>query len=189
MDHWTGEHRRLRDQWLVLRCQSGDASAFEELVREMERPLLYFAAKIVQDEATALDVLQEVWLRVFKGIRKLHDPGALRTWLYQLVRGMAIDRIRHDSSRQRAEQGKAGQFPEWIEEEEEPFEEADAAALHAALDRLSVEHREVLVLHFLEELSVAEIAAVVDCPEGTVKSRMHHARRLLKEQLMRTQAR
>ena len=61
----------------------------------------------------------------------------------------------------------------------------DAAAVHRALDQIDLRLREVLVLHFLEDFSVAEIAAVVGCPEGTVKSRIHHAKRALKEILLR----
>ena len=167
---------------MALRCQSGEPGAFEDLVAEMERPLLYYAAKLLGNEERALDALQDVWMRVFRGIRKLQDAGAVRPWLYRITYGMAIDRIRKDSSRRHAEEGAAEGF---AENAELSFDGADAAAVHAALDALDLAHREVLVLHFLEDFSVAEIAGVIGCPEGTVKSRIHHAKKAMKGILQR----
>lgn len=173
---------RTQDEWLALRCQSGEPDAFEDLVHVMERPLLYYAAKLLGDEERAVDALQDVWVRVFRGMRKLKDPGSLRSWLYRITYGVSIDRIRRDISRARAEVANSEQF---VEAADVSFDEEDAAAVHAALDQLDLRHREVLVLHFLEDFSVAEIAAVVGCPEGTVKSRMYHAKKAMKELLLR----
>ena len=156
-----------RDDWIVLRCQSGEAQAFADLVRTFERPLLYYATKLLADETAALDVLQEVWLKAFGGIRRLAHPRALQAWLYRLAHGLSVDRLRRDRSVRRAEQVRADQVPEAIEEDpDDPFD-ADAPTLHRLLDLLPVHHREVLVLHFLEDLSVAEVAEVVGCPPGT----------------------
>ncbi len=165
-------------EWLALRCQSGEKGAFNDLIAVMERPLLYYAMTLTGDQDSALDVLQDVWTRVLRGIRKLKDPGALRPWLYSIVHGLAVDRIRKNSSREQAEKV---QLEEFQEAEEPSFAEEDAAAVHAALNRIGLLHREVLVLHFLEDLSLAEIAAVVGCSEGTVKSRIHYAKRAMKE--------
>src|SRR6516164_9210230 len=94
---------RARDEWIALRCQSGEPDAFEDLVAEMERPLLYYASKLLGREERALDALQDVWMRVFRGIHRLKDPGSLRPWLYRVTYGLVIDRIRQDGSRRRAE--------------------------------------------------------------------------------------
>jgi RNA polymerase sigma-70 factor (ECF subfamily) len=163
---------RVRDEWLALRCQSGEPDAFEDLVRERERPLRYYATKLLRNEERAVDVLQEVWIRAFRGIRKLKDPASLRPWLYRMTLGLSMDRIRRDVSRTRAEQSQ--EFEEVIEVS---FGREDAAAIHQALDELDLIHREVLVLHFMEDFSVAETAAAIGCPEGTVKSRIYHAQR------------
>jgi RNA polymerase sigma-70 factor (ECF subfamily) len=173
---------REQDEWLALRCQSGEPEAFEDLVDTMERPLLYYAAKLLGNEQRAADALQDVWIRAFRGIRKLKDPGSLRPWLYRITYGIAIDRIRHDSSRARAEEIHFEQFQETADV---TFDDEDVAAVHRALDELDLRHREVLVLHFLEDFPVAEIAAVVGCPEGTVKSRIYHAKKAMKELLRR----
>jgi len=169
---------RIQYEWLALRCQSGEAGAFEDLIEVMERPLLYYAASLTGDSDSALDVLQEVWIRVFRGIRKLKDPGSLRSWLYSITHGIAVDRIRKNYSREQAEKV---QFEEFQEAEEPSFAAEDAAAIHQALSEIGLKHREVLVLHFLEDLSMAEIAEVVGCSEGTVKSRIHYAKRAMKE--------
>ena len=175
--HMDGEDR-IRYEWLALRCQSGEAKAFEDLIAVMERPLLYYATSLTGNPDSALDVLQEVWIKAFRGIRKLRDPGSLRSWLYSITHGIAVDRIRKNYSR---EQTEKVQFEEFEEAAEPSFVAEDAAAIHSALSRIGIKHREVLVLHFLEDLSLAEIATVVGCSEGTVKSRIHYAKRAMKD--------
>jgi RNA polymerase sigma-70 factor, ECF subfamily len=171
-------NNRASYEWLALRCQSDEKGAFEDLIAVMERPLIYYAASLTGSPDSALDVVQEVWIKSFRSIRKLRDPGALRQWLYSITHGIAVDRIRKNYSREQAETAHLEDFQE---AEEPSFAEEDAATVHAALNQLGLLHREVLVLHFLEDLSLAEIAKVVGCPEGTVKSRIHYAKRQMKQ--------
>ncbi len=171
---------RAQYEWMALRCQAGDPDAFEDLIAVMERPLLYYAASLTGNADSALDVLQDVWLKVFRGIHKLKDPSSLRAWLYSIAHAVAVDRVRKNYSREKAEKV---QMEDFREAEEPWFEKEDAEAVHQALSELGLKHREVLVLHFLEDLSVAEIAEVIGCSEGTVKSRMHYAKRTMKEVL------
>src|SRR4051812_23919836 len=178
--------RQIEDERLALRCRLGEPGAFAELVATMERPLLYFARSIVRDDDAALDVLQAVWMTAFRDLRRLEQPGALRSWLYRVTRGHAVDHVRRDVARASAERPLADEAEGVAAPQEEPrFDTEDAEALHRALDALDVRHREVLVLHFLEDLPVDEVAAVVGCPPGTVKSRIFHAKRALKEALRR----
>ncbi|HEX7362757.1 MAG TPA: RNA polymerase sigma factor [Bryobacteraceae bacterium] len=169
---------RVQFEWLALRCQTGDPEAFADLIAVMERPLLYYATSLTEDQDAALDVLQDVWLRVVHGIRRLKDPGSLKSWLYAITHGVAVDRIRRDYRRDKAEQA---QLDDTFNIDEPSFGEEDATAIRDALSRLGVKHREVLVLHFLQDLSIREIADVVGCSEGTVKSRIHYAKRQLKQ--------
>ncbi len=179
------EARRARDAWMACRCQLGEPGAFDALVSEMERPLFYYLLKLLGNEDAALDVLQEVWVKVFRGIGALRVPEALRTWLYRVARGTALNRVRDDDTRSGAEE------PIGDDDEIALNRFADAPGItsesafqvHEALDRIDRRSREVLVLLFLEGLTVAEIAAVVNVPEGTVKSRIHHAKKALREVL------
>ena len=169
---------RVQFAWLALRCQTGDPEAFADLIAVMERPLLYYAMSLTGNQDAALDVLQDVWLRVVRGIRRLKDPGSLKPWLYAITHGVAVDRIRRDYRRDKAEQA---QLDDAFNIDEPSFGGEDATAIRDALSRLGVKHREVLVLHFLQDLSILEIANVVGCSEGTVKSRIHYAKRQLKQ--------
>lgn len=162
----------------MLRCQAGETSAFEDLVRLMERPLLYYATKLTGNAEMAHDVLQEVWMKVFREIRRLENPGSLRPWLYRIAHGISVDRIRQNISRERTEETHVAGFSE---SEDVSFRKDDADAVHEALNKLGAKHREVLVLYFLEEFSLAETAMVVGCSEGTVKSRLHYAKRAMKQ--------
>src|SRR4030095_2975248 len=98
-------------------------------------------------------------------------------WLYQIVRGLVVDHLRKQASASRLEREYAEQNLETCDEP--TFGPEDAEALHLALDEIDVRLREVLVLHFLEELPIADVAAMVGCPEGTVKSRLHHGKRAI----------
>ncbi|MDR3674538.1 MAG: RNA polymerase sigma factor [Acidobacteriota bacterium] len=172
---------RTRYEWIALRCQSGEPGAFEDLIAVMERPLLYYATSLTGNTDSGLDVLQDVWIKAFRGIRGLKEPGSLRAWLYSITHGIAVDRIRRNSSREQAEKV---QLDNSMEAAEPSFAEEDSAALHQALSEIGFKHREVLVLHFLEDLSMAEIAKVVGCSEGTVKSRIYYAKKAMKQILI-----
>jgi len=169
---------RLQFEWLALRCQTGDREAFGDLIAAMERPLIYYATSLTGKQDTALDVMQDVWLKVIRNIRNLKNPSSLKPWLYAITHGVAVDSIRRDYRHDKAEQA---QLHDALSVEEPSFDQEDAVAIHDALRRLGVKHREVLVLHFLQDLSILEIAKVVGCSEGTVKSRIHYAKRQLKQ--------
>jgi RNA polymerase sigma-70 factor (ECF subfamily) len=131
---------RTKYEWLALRCQSGDPGAFEDLIAVMERPLLYYAMSLTGSQDIALDVLQEVCIKTLRGIRKLKDAAALRPWLYSITHGVAVDRIRREYARDRAQRAELENFQEV---EEPSFAEEDAVSVHQALSQLGVKHREV----------------------------------------------
>lgn len=173
---------RARYEWLALRCQAGDPGAFDDLVAVMERPLLYYAISLTGNQDDGLDVLQDVWIKVLRRIGQLKEPGALRAWLYSITHGVAIDRIRRRRTREKAEEEH---FAAFNEAEEPDFAEDDASAIHEAMSEIGLKHREVLALHFLQDLSMADIAQIVGCSEGTVRSRIFYAKKAIKQILMR----
>jgi RNA polymerase sigma-70 factor (ECF subfamily) len=176
----TNSADRLHERVLVLRCQAGDEAAFEELVGNYSQRLRYYLRKMVSDADRAEDLLQDVWLDVLRGLARLADPGAFPAWLYRIARDRAYRELR----KRRA----TVHFVEEMEVAAETGDELrweDAEAIHAALDELAPEHCEVLVLRFLEDMTYEDIAAVTGCPVGTVRSRLHYAKRALRSSLER----
>jgi RNA polymerase sigma-70 factor (ECF subfamily) len=167
---------RLYERVLVLRCQARDEAAFEEIVGRYTPRLRYYLRKMLGGAEAAEDALQEVWLDAFRGITRLNDAGAFPAWIYRLAR----DRAFRDLRRRRSHVPL--QDFDVVDEasDEAEFSAEDAARIHEALDTLAPEHREVLVLRFLEGLTYEEIAGVVGCQVGTVRSRLHYGKRALR---------
>lgn len=177
----------VRLELLALRCRRGDARAFEELVREWEGRLFYYVRRLVATEEDAWDVLQQTWIRVYRGVGSLQQPERLPVWLYQVARCAAIS---HRRGRRLADAHE-----EQFDDPPDPAGDDDLDLLdrceqvHVGLGRLSPPHREVLTLFFLEDLSLEQIAEVLEIPPGTAKSRLHYARRALREVLEREEGR
>ena len=163
---------------LVLRCRRGQKSAFEQLFRAWERPLFYYIRRLVDNEQVAWQILQETWVKVLRGIRKLREPRNLPAWLYSVARKTAMSHFRAEYAKQ-AFFDNNGNITDTAECDHAPNFD-DAEQVHYGLGRLSLPHREVLTLFFLQDLSVEEIAHVLEIPVGTVKSRLYYAKRSLK---------
>jgi RNA polymerase sigma-70 factor, ECF subfamily len=176
----TNSADRLYERVLVLRCQAGDEAAFEELVEGYSPRLRYYLRKMLREVDRAEDVLQEVWLQVFRGLPRLADPGAFPAWLYRIARDRACRELRERRPLRPLEE------MDLAEETDDDIRLEDAEYIHAALDELAPEHREVLVLRFLEGMTYENIARVTGCPVGTVRSRIHYAKRALRCALERT---
>ena len=173
----TGPVDWLHERLLVLRCQTGDPIAFEELVLLYQPRLRYFLRVLLRSDSDVDDRLQEIWLDVYRGIARLTEPAAFASWLYRIARNRAFRVLRKQREPPLSLEGidlpdKGAVEPSWSAE--------DAQGLHAALDSLAAEHREVLLLRFIEEMSYEDIARVTNCPVGTVRSRIHYAKRALR---------
>lgn len=169
---------------LVLKCQMGDTRALEDLYRRYHHPLGYYLRRLLDDDAAAEDAQQEVWLTVYRRIRGLRAPEAFAVWLYRIAHSRAVNRLarrRHDVSIDDAESGAADVADESDAANE--FSPEDAADIHRALGKLRPEHREVLVLRFMEDLAYEQIAEVTGCNLGTVRSRLHYAKLALRREL------
>jgi RNA polymerase sigma-70 factor (ECF subfamily) len=171
---------RLHRIVLVVRCQAGDQSAFEQLIELYQARLRYFLRRVVDDEHLADDLLQTVWLEVYRGLARLKDPGAFAAWLYQVARHRVLREQRGRPSTPLSLDGI--DVPE-AEVDDTDFSREDAERIHAALGRLAAEQREVLLLRFFEGMSYQEIARVTGCELGTVRSRIHYSKRALRRAL------
>jgi RNA polymerase sigma-70 factor (ECF subfamily) len=161
---------------LVVRCQAGDRVAFEELVELCQPRLRYFLARMIGDDHAADDLLQEVWFDVYRGVARLADPAAFAAWLYRIARHRALGELR----KRRQPLSSLDGIDLAEEEEPDDFTAEDAERVHAGLGRLAPEQREVLLLRFVEGMTYEEIARVTACQLGTVRSRLHYAKRALR---------
>lgn len=189
-DPQRSQTEKLLLHLLVLRCQAGDEDAFARLLDRFGPRTLRYLERLVGDEAE--DVHQEVWLAVYRRIGQLATPAAFVTWLFSVTRHRAVDHLRR---RRRARELVDYVAAESIVHDEPAMNEVEAALrghdrddameLPAAIAALPPVHREVLLLRYQEELSYEEMAAVIGCSIGTVKSRLHHAKRRLRDSIAR----
>jgi RNA polymerase sigma-70 factor (ECF subfamily) len=175
---------QIRSELLVLRYRRGDRAALEEIVSIWERPLFYYVRRLIGSEADAWDTLQDVWFQVIRRIDKLREPSALPAWLYRLAHNAAVSHLRNSPSFEPLEVGDDAVQPA-EGNAEASLSAFDSAEIHRALDRLSLPHREVLTLRFLEGFSLAEIGEITGVSAGTVKSRLHYAKKAIRDLLER----
>jgi RNA polymerase sigma-70 factor (ECF subfamily) len=179
-----------REAELVQRCAAGDEEACAELVTEHQRMVMQLAVNLLGDRDEALDLSQEVFLRVFRTIRQFRGQSQLRTWIYRIVVNQARNRQRWWRRRYRSIQVSLDQH---IEQHGDHLAGGDQAApdrmfaqkqlasrLQDALDHLPFDQRTAIVLREVDGLSYDEIAFSLGVTLGTVKSRLTRARQALR---------
>jgi RNA polymerase sigma-70 factor (ECF subfamily) len=167
----------------VREAQAGEPAAWDALHRRYQLPLYTFIQEMVRNEQLSLDLVQETFIRAFQHIGGLRDPGRFGSWLFgiahQLVR-------RHVQRHARTEDQPLELAAELAASEPGPdnwlIQREQEAAFRDALRQLSPDHREVFMLHYLEDFSVEEIAQTTGAQPGTVKSRLHYARMKLRKE-------
>lgn len=181
-----------REAVLVQRCAAGDEQASAELVAEHQRMVVQLAANLLGDKEEALDLSQEVFLRVFRTIHRFRGQSSLRTWIYRIVVNQARNRHRFWRRRHRGDQVSLDQHVAVHGDVLRGFEPAPdrvlqqkelATRLRDALERLPFEQRTAIVLREVDGMSYEEIAFSLDLAIGTVKSRLTRARQTLRVEL------
>lgn len=168
---------------LISAVAAGDASAFAALYRRRGADVYRFAFAMSRSPSIAQDVVQEVFLALLESAARYDAAkGSVRAWLLGAARHVVLDRLRAES-RWSGEPGVHEEPAVQCTGEEQIFAAQRLARLHAAIVELPFEYRETLALCELAELSYAESAAVLGCPIGTVRSRLHRARALLAAKL------
>ncbi|HSM36160.1 MAG TPA: sigma-70 family RNA polymerase sigma factor [Longimicrobiales bacterium] len=173
---------------LILKCRAGDARFFEPLVRAYEPAALRVAMGILGHPDEARDGVQEAFIKAWQALPRFDVKRRFGPWFFQILRNHCRDMIRGRKSRanyevtdERLEARPAGELAD-------PERQRERAAardiVRRALDSLVEEHRDILVLKEIQGFRYAEIAEILSIPEGTVASRLYHARRALKDALL-----
>ena len=170
------------EEQCVAQARGGDASAFEELVRMYEAPVYRLALRMCGGRAEdAQEVAQEAFLAAWRGLPRFRGQCRFSSWLYKLTANAAVDHLRREKRLPAAVPLENAGEPA---DPHTPQEELERRELHRAvqqaLDRLTPEHREVLLLRQMQGLSYQEIGAALSLEEGTVKSRISRAKRQLR---------
>lgn len=180
---------------LVMRCQAGDPQAFEALFTLYHEDVFRFAYLVVRDAGLAQDVVQEAFLKIFRSIGRFQFRSSFKSWLYRVAVNEAISLLRRrkiredlDASAEEVEMQAPCASRDW-QPEEAVLEDEERSLLRWAIGQLDPVHRTVVVLKYFHDFSDPEIAAIVGCPPGTVKSRLHRARELLRSAMARQMGR
>ena len=172
---------------LVRKCQTGDARFYEPLVRAYEGPGMRVARGMMGNQDDAADALQDAFLKAFRSIGTFDVKRPFGPWFFQILRNQCRDKLRSRQARFKREalderlemRAGSGELSTARQHERSVAREL----LWAGLERIGEDHREILVLKELEGFRYNEIAKILSIPEGTVASRLYHARRALKEAL------
>jgi len=168
---------QLIDEILVMDCQSDRAKALELLVTRWQKRLWQYAYNLTENTEAAWDITQDSWLGIIKGIRRLDDPARFRPWAYRIVTNKVNDWIKKNTKSPHAQRDCVAE-----EYSRNELSKAETSSdVQNIMRRLSGQSRMVLTLYYLEEFGLADVARILRIPKGTVKSRLHTARKELKE--------
>ena len=183
----------MTEQELVARARRGDESAFEALVTENEKRIYNLCRRLTGNQEDAAELTQEAFLNAWRGLGRFQGESSFSTWLYRLATNACIDFLRKEKRRQSLSmtvslddgvEARQAELPDERYAPEGALERAEARrAVAEGLERLTLEHRQVLVMREIHGLSYAEIGQVLGLEEGTVKSRIARARGALRKVL------
>ena len=169
------------DERLIARIAQGDRLAMQALYARHNVRVYRFILRLVRREATAEDLVSEVFLDVWRQAGRFQARSEVTTWMLSIARFKALSALRRRVDAELDEEARGAEADESDDPETALVAKDRGAVLRQCLAGLSAEHREVLDLAYYQELSVEETAKVLGIPEGTVKTRMFHARRKLGE--------
>ena len=175
---------------LIADLCEGDETALAPLVEKYKRMVYRLAMQITKNHADADDVMQETFIKVYRSIRTFRKEAAFETWLYRIAVNEALNFVKR-RERQRESTLETTSEAEYeamtryrAQIANDPHIHAEKAELRhhvtEAVNNLSLKHRTVVILHEFEGLTHAEIASILNCSEGTVRSRLHYARKKLR---------
>jgi len=181
------------DWELVQRARQGDREAFRELVERYQRKIAALALGMLRNREDALDIVQETFTKAYQSLDRFKGDAAFYTWVYRIAYNLCVDHQRRVTKQPQLslDTDEPGQAPSVAISDgprpDQPFDRARNAEIgrrvQEAIRELTPDHRAVILLRELEGLSYEEISQVLECPKGTVMSRLHYARRQLQARL------
>jgi RNA polymerase sigma-70 factor (ECF subfamily) len=185
---FTAELGALTDIELISASLRGLEDNFEALVQRYQRPIVGYVYRMLNDYDAALDVSQEVFIKVYKSLDRYSSDYKFSTWLYRIAHNAAIDYIRRNSKKEQSleTEGAEGTYQLQLESPR-PTPEDDReksewrTEIESVVKCLPSAYRELIVLRHGEDLSYAEIAEISELPLGTVKNRLFRAREMMRE--------
>jgi RNA polymerase sigma-70 factor (ECF subfamily) len=181
------------DAELVLRALAGREDGFEELVRRYQRPIVAYVYRMVGDYDAALDLTQEVFIRVYNSLGRYRAEFKFSTWIYRIAHNAAIDHLRRVGASRTEEMTVEGEGGTCFDKplaskapspEQETERGERRAEIEEVVGQLPHAYRELIVLRHSHDLSYDEIAEVTGLPLGTVKNRIFRAREAMRELLV-----
>lgn len=181
----------MTEEEIIELCKQGDREAFNRLMEIYQNRVFNIAYGMLSDYEDAKDASQEIFIRVFRSIGLFKGQSSFTTWLYVICRNICNDHLRKRRKQgvnvSIYDDGEDGGATEIKSEEPTPEEHVELserqAAVRDAIDELKREYREVIIYSDIEQLSYDEVAKILKCPVGTVKSRLNRARNALREKL------
>ena len=175
------------EQLPVLQAREGDTVAWDVLFKRYQLPLYVYAFELVHDEQASLDIVQETFINAVRHIDSLRDDGKFGSWLFGIAHQKCLQRWRKREREAAVLQELTDNSSEF---EDSPDDllilQEQEAKFMALLNQLPLPHRSVLLLHFIEDFSLDEIATVTGVALGTVKSRLHYAKKALRKLIEET---
>ncbi|MFB3896505.1 MAG: RNA polymerase sigma factor [bacterium] len=185
----------IDNQELLSQAKQGSESAFESLVMRYQKTVYFAAYRLTHNHADADDILQETFIRLFNALQKETEIENLVAWLYRTAVNQAIDKLRQTNREKttsleiasaETEETFQMSLPDKknIAPDEEVAEQERTTIIRKAIDSLSLQAKTITILHDLEGLKIKEIAAILDCAEGTVKATLYQSHRKLRQKLL-----
>lgn len=181
----------MNEQEWVQKAAAGDPEAFEQLMLKYQKPIYNLALRMVGNPDDAFDLTQEAFIRAWRSMDSVRADGAFSSWLYRLASNVCIDHLRAAKRKKTVslvfeEDGREQTIsvPDPAPSPEDAvIVKAERQSVERAMNELAVEHRQVLTLRIIDDLSYEQISEILALPEGTVKSRISRARAALRKKL------
>lgn len=179
------------DRELVTTAAQGLEGGFEELVRRYQRPISAYVYRMVGDYDCALDLTQEIFIKIYASLSRYRPEFKFSTWIYKIAHNAAIDHLRRNAGRERSINGGTESEPQQLaieskglSPEQQSEREERRIEIESVVRLLPTAYRELIVLRHSQDLTYEEIVEVTGLPLGTVKNRLFRAREMMRQQFL-----